>query len=251
MYYLWKSSNKRLTILIKIRFWGYEMNWKALLFVFLFLPTVYAKGEQEFLHPADVVVEMKNRFKKMKTFQASFHIQTEENRKKTEARGLVYYKQNGKINFTFNKPAGDKIISDGRRLWIYIASMNALAVQDLNNQKKGKSIYDTVSYDGLVALFKNYHYSFRTPQQPEQKDGENYYVFQLKEKVASGSFSSMLIYVSPKDHLIRFVEAFSASGREVHLKFSSIKLDEDLPNSLFSYEIKGNTRVIENPLTTN
>lgn len=229
------------------------MSMKKVLWLVLLLPMqfVFSQAEQEFLHPADIVVKMKKRFKEMQTLQANFHIQTEENRKITHARGLMYYKENGKINLTFHQPAGDKIVSDGRRLWIYIANINALAVQDLSNQKNGKSIYDTVSYDGLVALFKKYHYSFRTPQQPEQKDGKNYYVFQLKEKVASGSFRSMLIYVSPDDYLIRFVEASSASGRKVHLKLSSIKLDEDLPNSFFSYETKGNTRVIENPLTSN
>lgn len=206
---------------------------------------------QEFLHPSDVVSQMKKRFKEMKSYQAKFTIETKENQKTTHARGVVAYKQNGKINFTFEKPAGDKIISDGRRLWVYIASINAVGIQDLANTTKGKSIYDSVSYDGLVALFKQYHYSFRSPKQPEQIDEKKYYVFTLKEKVASGSFNSMLIYVSPEDHLIHRVEAFSASGRKVELKFSAIKLDEDLPNSLFTFEVKGRTRVIENPLSVN
>lgn len=221
-----------------------------LIFLFFSLPNINAQ-EQQFLHPSDVVTKMKARFKEMQGYQANFVIISSDGKKIT-SKGVVYYKQGGKINFTFSRPSGDKIISDGKRLWVYIASLRAVGIQDLQHQDKdGKSIYQTASYDGLVALFRQYHYSFRSSEQPETIDGEKYYVFQLKEKVASGGFTSMLLYVSPQDYLIHRLKAVSASGREVELQFSSLQVNPDLPNNLFTFEIKGNIRVIENPLTVN
>lgn len=212
---------------------------------------ITAAYSEPFLHPSDVVREMQKKFKDTKSYQAKFTIDIQENKKNRSSSGVASFQRGGKLNFTFNQPAGDTIISDGKKLWVYVARLRAVGMQDLNTTgKDGKNIYDTASYEGLVRLFQRYHYRFDDSAQPRQIEGGNYYVLELKEKVSSGGYEKMILYVNPQTYLIERITAFSPSGRQVKLRFSSIELNTDLPASLFQFKGSENIRVVENPLTT-
>lgn len=203
----------------------------------------------DFLHPSDVVNKMKKTFSKIDSYSANFQITTREKKGTKTTSGKAYFKKNGKINFTFSKPYGDKIISNGRKMWIYIRSLNAVGVQNLNYKKNGKSIYSASSYNGLINLFRRYHYRFETPDQPAKTSNGTYYVLALKEKVTSGGFSTMKVYVHPKTYLIHEIQAKSPSGKKLVLKLSNINTNAKLTDNLFSFKVEGNIKVVENPLT--
>ncbi len=203
---------------------------------------------QEFVHPTDVVKQTKERFKAMETYQAEFQIVTEQNNKKSYAAGTAYYKKGGMVNFTFTTPRADMIISNGKKLWVYMSDLRAVGVQDLDPEKA--SLYNSNTYEGLITLFSRYHYSFDTPNQPVESSGSMYYVLKLKEKVASGSFTEMQVYIDAQTYLITKIVAQSPMGKTMTLIFKNIELDMELPNSLFQYTVEGNVRVVENPLTT-
>lgn len=213
--------------------------------------TVTAVYSNKFLHPSDVVREMQKKFKDIKSYQAKFIIDIQENKKNRSSSGVASFQRGGKLNFTFSQPPGDTIISDGKKLWIYVARLRAVGMQELNTTgKDGKNIYDAASYEGLVRLFQRYHYRFDESTQPRQIEGNNYYVLELKEKVSSGGYEKMILYVNPQTYLIERITAFSPSGRQVKLRFSSIELNTDLPASLFQFKGSENIKVVENPLTT-
>lgn len=203
---------------------------------------------QDFIHPTDVVKKTKERFKEMETYQAEFQIVTEQNKKKTYSAGTAYYKKGGMVNFSFQTPRPDMIISNGKKLWVYMSDLRAVGIQDLN--ASDGAIYNSNSYEGLVTLFSRYHYSFDSPAQPVELSGSKYYVLKLKEKVASGSFTEMQVYIDSETYLIYKMVAQSPMGKTLTLIFKEIVLDEELPNSLFQYTVEGNVRVVENPLTT-
>ncbi len=201
----------------------------------------------DFKHPSDVVKNMKKVFKGIETYSATFNISVKEGKKSRNTSGVAYFKRGGRLNFTFQKPYGDKIISDGRKMWVYIASLRAVGVQDLQSKS---NIYNSASYKGLVSLFRRYHYRFDRADQPISIGQGRFYVLQLNEKTASGGFSKMKLFVDAEKYLIRQIDATSESGRKVTLKFSNIKLNNPIANNKFTYRVKGNTKVIENPLTT-
>ena len=211
----------------------------------LFLGQIHAK----FIHHSEVVAEIKKRFVSIKTYKANFNITIMETGKRRKFSGIIYYKKGGKINFTFLKPTGDLIISNGRKMWVYVKRLNTVGVQILD--KKKSNLYQSASYEGLVSLFQRYHYRFSSTEQPQDIFGYKHYVLSLDEKVDSGGFHKITLFVNANTKLIRRLVALSRSGRKVKLEFKHIKLDEELPNSLFTYRVKGNTRVVENPLTVN
>ncbi|MDH5716123.1 MAG: outer membrane lipoprotein carrier protein LolA [Spirochaetia bacterium] len=204
----------------------------------------------KFLHPNDVVSVMKEKFKNMKSYEAQFNIQLKEKNKTTISTGTAYYEKGGKINFTFKNPQGDLIISNGKKMWVYIASLKAVGIQELDSTLKGKSIYEAAEYEGLVNLFRRYHYRFESPKQPVSIKKNQYYVLYLEEKEKSGGFEKMIIYVDTKTYLIQKVIGTTPSGREVTLEFNDIELNKELSGNLFNYKLNPNDKVVENPLVT-
>ena len=209
----------------------------------------YRQAQAQFIHHSEVVTEMKKKFANIETYKANFSIKIKEGKKLKESSGIVYYKKGGKINFSFRKPNGDMIISNGRKMWVYIKKLNTVGVQSLDRKKV--NLYQGASYEGLISLFQRYHYRFNSTDQPQHVLGYKHYVLLLEEKVDSGGFHKITLYVNANTKLIRKLTALSRSGRKVELEFKHIKLDRELPGNLFIYRVEGNTRVVENPLTVN
>ena len=205
--------------------------------------------QAQFVHHAEVVAEVKKKFKDIETYKANFSIKIMESGKQKVSSGIVYYRKKSKINFTFLNPPGDLIISNGRKMWVYIKRLNTVGVQTLDIKKA--NLYQSVGQEGLISLFQRYHYRFDSINQPRDVLNYKHYVLSLDEKVDSGSFHKITLYVNANTKLIRKLVAISRSGRRVELEFKRIKLGEELSNSLFTYRVEGNTRVVENPLTVN
>jgi len=183
----------------------------------------------------------------MKTFTANFKILTEEDKQTKTSKGKAYFQNGGKLNFTFSEPYGDKIVSDGKIMWVYVAKLKAVGRQDFKN---AGSIFTATGKEGLTALFKRYHYKFDSPEQPRKTDAGSSYVLELNEKTASGGFDRILLYVDADKFLIQKLTAFSPSGRKVELSFSDIQINEDIASNIFTYKVSGNEKIVENPLTT-
>ena len=223
-----------------------QLNHIVLLLVCLIVPS---RAFSDFIHHSDVVRDLKKKFSEISTYKAKFIMRVVDGNKNKSSSGIVHYKQAGKVNFSFHKPDGDKIISNGRKMWVYIRRLNAVGVQSLNNDQS--NIYNAGNYEGLVRLFRRYHYRFDKAEQPRNVLGGSHYVLALDEKVDSGGFSNITLYVDATKKIIRKMIAISRGGREVALEFKNIELNIELPSSLFTYKIEGNVKVVENPLTVN
>jgi outer membrane lipoprotein-sorting protein len=218
-----------------------------LLITFLFSLNLNA---QKFVHPTDVVKKVKDNFNKLNSYQAEFTILTERKDQKKYTKGTAYFKKGGKVNFSFTSPVNDVIVSNGKKMWVYIKRLNAVAVQDLKSQDADKGITGAFSDAGVITLFNRYHYSFDSVEQPVLVNKTLYYKLNLKEKVATGGFSEMKVYVDAETFFITKIEANAPAGKKVTLTLSNVEYDVELPNSLFQFNIEDNMKVVENALTT-
>ena len=221
----------------------------VVMFVYISLPSSYRYSESslKFLHHSDVVKKVKLNFKSLKTYKAKFYISTKTNNNNTKKiQGNLYYQKKNKLRLEFVKPYGDYIISDGAKLWVYIHSLNAVGLQRLDT----KALYGNLTQDGLVQLFQRYHYNFVDLEQPKKIDSKYYYVLSLKEKVSSGGYHHLLLHVDTKTYMIQKVIG-KTQEKTIILRLKDIEVNVELPNKLFYYKNKGNTKVVENPLTIN
>lgn len=199
----------------------------------------------DFVTVSDVVKKIKTRFSELKTYQVNFRIVSEQHGAKKLQTGILKYKTGDKLYLGFHKPYGQKIISNGSMMWIYIPSMNVVAEQDL---KADRSLFSAGTKTGLSRLFSKYHYRFLSKQQPEeQKDGQKQYTILLKQKESRSGYRKIKLWVSENFMIVRALGETS-SGKKIDISFSKMKTDIDIPNGVFKFDIPSRARVIKNPM---
>ncbi len=199
----------------------------------------------DFVTVSDIVKKIKKRFGELETYQASFVITIKKMGKRKRQTGVIRYKASNRLLIQFYSPHGQKIVSNGKMMWIYIPSMNVVAEQDLKNSG---GLFTTGTKTGLKRLFSKYHYRFDSKKQPEpQKDGSKMYTLHLKQKESRSGYRTLKLWVS-EDFLIRRARGETSSGKEVDIIFSKIKTDVNLPNGLFKFDVPARARVIKNPM---
>lgn len=204
--------------------------------------------------PAEIVKKIKKKYQDINSYTADFTIKTVFNKKTKNMNGKSYFKNPGKIKYSFASPTGDEIVSDGKTLWIYIKRLNAVGKQDLSLDKKNSSgsIFSTGTAKGLDRLFKKYHYKFNSINQPQvdSEDGKQYFVLTLDQRVKIGGYEKMLLYVDAEDYFIKKTIAEDGKGKETTIWFTNVEINPELEDGMFNYHISGNAKIVNNPLVT-
>ncbi|HOD14121.1 MAG TPA: outer membrane lipoprotein carrier protein LolA [Spirochaetota bacterium] len=199
----------------------------------------------DFTTVSDIVDNIKSSFGKMDTYQADFTIVSEKMGKTTQQGGIIKYKADNKLCIEFSQPHGQKIVSNGKMMWIYIPSMNVVAEQDLNSDNR---MFSSGTKSGLTWMFSKYHYRFASKEQPEpQEDGTKRYTLILKQKESRSGFRTMKLWVTERYFIIR-AQGETSTGKKVDIRFSNLKTNISIPNGVFKFDIPARARVIKNPM---
>jgi chaperone LolA len=219
-----------------------------IIFSFLFNFSALYGYKFEFTTVSDVVKNIKEKFEDFDTYQADFKIISDKAGAKNRQSGKVSYKKKNKMIVDFREPYGQKIVSDGKTMWLYIPSMNVVAEQDLKDETG--SLFTTGSASGLKRLFSKYHYKFASKNQPEvQSDGRKAYTLSLKQKESRSGYRTLKVWVS-ESYLITKITGETTSGKNVEIIFENIKTDGDLANGLFKFDVPSKAKIIKNPFVS-
>jgi outer membrane lipoprotein carrier protein len=227
-----------------------HINFKRIYsIVFLFVFLIFISNDInafEFTTVSDVVKNIRNKFSGINAYQADFTIVSEKLGSKTNKNGVLKYKADNKMLVEFSNPPGQKIISNGKKLWIYLPSMNVVAEQDLKSGDE--SIFASSTSGGLSRLFSKYHYKFASKTQPEkQDDGTMRYTLSLKQRETRSGFRTIKLWVS-EEYMITKALGESTTGKSVEIKFNKIQTNVDLPGSIFQFDFPKKARIIKNPM---
>jgi outer membrane lipoprotein carrier protein len=199
----------------------------------------------DFTTVSDIVDNIKKRFAKIESYQANFTIVTDKAGKTRQQTGVIKYKSNNKLSIEFTQPHGQKIVSNGKSMWIYIPSMNVVAEQDLSSDS---GIFTSGTRSGLNWLFSKYHYRFDSKEQPvEQDDGTKKYTLFLKQKESRSGYRKLKLWVSEQYFIVR-ARGETTTGKTVDITFSNLKINTQMPNSIFKFDMPAHARVIKNPM---
>ncbi len=230
--------------LSNIRFKGTGIITALVIMVLMFTSDVNAY-KFDFVTVTDIVNKVKKKFGEIDSYEANFVIVSEKMGKKTQNNGDIKYKATDKLLMNFYNPPGQKIVANGKMMWIYIPALNVVAEQDL---KSDTSIFSSGTKMGLKRLFSKYHYKFDSKTQPEpQKDGTKMYTLLLNQKESRSGFRTLKLWIS-EDFFITKAMGTTSSGKKVEISFSQIRTNVDLSNGLFKFSIPSMARVIKNPL---
>lgn len=159
-------------------------------------------------------------------------------------KGKMQYKKPDKILLTFEEPSEQKIVSNGNLLYIYIPYLKVV-VQQLLTEETESSIIATTSEAGLSKLFDEYSFSFYDTSTLQPYRNTKAYHLKLSQKTPKVGFKKMDIWVS-EGGLILQSNGISPNGINVSLIFSNIKLNTELPDYIFDFEVPADAQIIRN-----
>jgi len=202
----------------------------------------------DFVTVGDVVRQTQAAFGELKSYQANFTITSTRGGRRTVQNGIVRYKAPDKLAVEFSNPAGQRIVSDGKTMWIHIPSLNVVAEQDL--RAGSDNIATAATPSGLRRLFSRYHYRFAGKEQPEpQKTGDPLYTLQLRQRETRSGYRSMQLWIN-KDYMIVKAVGETSTGKTVEIALNNIRTNVDFQNAIFRFDNPQRARIIKNPMVS-
>lgn len=204
------------------------MKTKLLLILFLLGSFLYAQSAR------DLLKRVQNKFNVLNNFSADFSQSIYGAQSSTPARatGKFYYKKRNKFIVELKN---DMIVSDGYTIWNLNKKFNRVVISYFSDDPTSFSLETFIfNYPPLcvVNLDKREHAA----------PGEG--VVELTPKDQDMQFKSVKIHID-KEGLISVLEIVDRGDIKYNFQFSNFKLNQDLPDSKFTYNPSKGIHIID------
>jgi outer membrane lipoprotein carrier protein len=158
-----------------------------------------------------------------------------------EAKGEMVQDRPNKMSIRFTDPAGDRIVSDGTHLWIYVPSM---APGQVIKQKVGANAAGVPDVTAIFLEAPREKYTIHDAG-AETVNGRQTSVLHLTARDASLPFTKAIVWVDGKDGLIRQFEITEPSGLVRRVIIDKLTVNPKVSGSAFEFEVPKGVRVVE------
>lgn len=202
---------------------------------------VQVGAQEEIVTVEDFFDRLSERYGEVEDYIAEIEISRDD----TVQRGTIYYRRPNQIRIDYSEPAEQVMVSDGSLLQVYIPLYNVVLEQRLRPQSS-ETVADLASEQGLSLLRRNYSASFVTGPDPvplEEGSDELVVKMQLQWRTTSEGYRQLELAVN-EDLLIRRITGITVSYEEVQFDFTSIRINQNIPEARFEYEADPSANVI-------
>ncbi len=148
-------------------------------------------------------------------------------------RGTMTVKAPGKLLLEYTAPVKQSIISDGKTLWIYFKEQNQVVIQDVSEVKsKDNIIFQLPKY--LEYLKEKYIGSLK---EEEKHDEVEAVLLEFVPRDEGEDFTKITLWADKEKWLPLSSTVFIGDGNSITVKFSKIKTNELLEDSLFDFKV--------------
>jgi len=158
------------------------------------------------------------------------------------SRGDMQQQKPGKLAITFTDPAGDRIISDGQFVWVYLQSATPGQVLKMRVTDVGAANTD------LIGQFLNTprnRYDATDAGADRVGDRPARAVVLVAKQGQSLPFLRAKVWIDQKDALIRQFEAVDANGISRKVRILTMSPNAAVDASAFRFDVPAGVRVIE------
>lgn len=185
------------------------------------------------------VAAIERRYAELQDFHADFEQETRlASINRTEkGNGSVWFKKGGKMLWHYKKPEEQKIILDGKNLWVYVPQEKQVM----------KNNFCAVPQHIVVDIFRgqiNIRERFSVALLP--RDGSSV-VLELAPREYDPTVKRLRLWFDPEKNHITRTELEDELGTRTMLTFLKIKIDKGIKDSLFEFTPPQGVEVFEPP----
>jgi outer membrane lipoprotein carrier protein len=156
-------------------------------------------------------------------------------------RGRLYQMRPSRFAMRFTDPKGDRIVADGRYLWLYTPSTTPGQVIRSRIPQYGTTGPNLI---GQFVEHPRERYTARYVRADSLADGMAD-VVTLKPKAGDEPYTAATIWVRRDDGLVRRLEITEASGQERTVVLANLKVNAGVPGREFAFSPPGGVRVVD------
>ncbi len=160
-----------------------------------------------------------------------------------KAAGRVYFKKSGMMRWEYRKPRSQEIVSDGSTIWHYQPDDNQVIVGEISKTIRAKIPAAFLSGEGDLRR----DFRIQSSKGESQRE-DSWYLLDLVPIEPQADIQRLVLRVDPKRFLIVQTDIYDAFENINRIRFSGIKIDRNLPDSLFTFTIPPGTRVLRSPV---
>jgi outer membrane lipoprotein carrier protein len=180
---------------------------------------------------------------KVKTVRATF-TQTVKNPllgRTVDARGELAQRIPGQISVRFTEPAGDRIVADGRFIWLYLPSTNPGQVIKMRSSTNAAGVPD-ITAQFLDSPAERYTI---TSGGTGSVTGRPAHVLVLVPKREGLPFARATVWVDDRDGLIRQFETVDQTGLVRRVTITRMEVNPTVSSREFTFTPPRGVRVVE------
>jgi len=156
-------------------------------------------------------------------------------------RGRLYQRRPGSFAMRFTEPKDDRIVADGRHLWLYTPSTTP-----------GQVIRSAIPGTGttgpnLIGQFVEHpraRYDFRYVRADSLAEGV-VDVIALTPRSKELGYSEATVWIARKDGLVRRIDIVETSGQHRTIILRNLAINQDVPAREFRFSPPAGSRVVD------
>lgn len=158
-----------------------------------------------------------------------------------ESRGEMQQRIPGRLSIAFSNPAGDRIVADGKVVWLYLPSTNPDQVIRARVGEHGANVPDVTSWflDSPQTRYRMSDAGTATVA------GHPTHAVALVSLDSTIPFERATVWVDDDDALIRQFETTDANGLSRRITITSIRTNTKLDPGVFAFEPPKGVRVVD------
>lgn len=181
---------------------------------------------------------------KVRTLRASFE-QTVMNPitgSAMRSSGDLQQRKPNRLAIAFRDPAGDRIVADGRHVWVFLPSATPGQVIKMTNAQAGGANTDLIG-QFLDAPRKKYEI---TDLGTEKVGTRNARVLVLVAKPGQSlPFTRATVWIDSRDSMIRQFESTDANGITRHVRLLTLQTNAKVDSTAFRFRVPAGVRTIQ------
>ncbi len=192
--------------------------------------------------PAAIIEKAAQTYQKISSFRADFRQVIADSMIGTyESRGKLVQSGEAKLSMRFTDPAGEAIVMDGERLWVYTPSTTpgqVLRLKIPTDPTYGPNVLAWI----LTRPAERYRARYL---RADAVAGRGVDVIALTPNDRSLPFSEAVVWIDQFDHLPRRLEIRERSGQRRTLVLTAVETNRRVSDATFRFDLPSGVRVID------